>query len=136
MKIGRWQQFTHPVLQPLLPLQSATVRAMPIATAVILVMLMVASVALVQMHTQLYSMAFRQLLQYTLTVSIELFCTMVSEDFCLKSLLNCCLFHCPAFLRETRCPFAYGAASADKSSLFLAYYDRARFLSRGCYYLD
>lgn len=136
MEIGGWQQLTHSVVQPLFSLQSTTIWAMPVAATVILVVLVRTIIAAINMQPQFSSMAIGQLFQHTLTVRIELLCTWMVEYFGLKPLLNFRLFHRPIFLKEIQCQAAYGVADANKSSWFLTCYDRARFLSRGYYYLD
>lgn len=72
MEIRSWQELAHTVLQPLLAFESATIRAMPVTTTVILVMRMITTIALIHMHSDSCCVAIRQLFQHTLTVWIEL----------------------------------------------------------------
>ena len=71
MEIGGRQQFAKAIMHPLFPFQATTIRAMPVAATVVLIMLMPAMIAGIQMHPQPYRMTVSKILQYTLTVSIE-----------------------------------------------------------------
>ena len=72
MIISSGQQISRKVFYPLFFLKSATVGAMPVTTAMVLMMEMVAShiVALVGMHTYGCHVAVMQLCKYLLTIII------------------------------------------------------------------
>lgn len=83
MKVRRRQQFTVSILQPLFPLESATIRAMPIATAMILMMYVIAMTTSIDMFAYARRVAIRQSSQYFLAVWVELSSGWMIKDFSL-----------------------------------------------------
>src|SRR5699024_8361433 len=73
MEIGRWQQISHLILQPLLPFHAATIGTMAIAAVVVLIRLM-ATVGIItaqQMNAYIGRSAVSQLTEHRLTIGIS-----------------------------------------------------------------
>lgn len=83
VEVRRWQKLAQPILHPLFSFQAATIWAMPITTTMILVVLVLAVITTINMHSQTNCVTIRQFFQHSLTVWIELFYAWMTEYFAL-----------------------------------------------------